>query len=95
MRAMILLAALALPSSAPATEREAPTARTPAVAKSQQPCQRATVQMANRLNGGLTVRNLGELPPARLEHTVLREFDGCPIPAVVREGIGASGIGRR
>jgi len=32
-------------------------------------------------------RRLDQLPPGRLELTVLREVDGCPIPAVLREGI--------
>ncbi|WP_114952711.1 hypothetical protein [Sphingosinicella terrae] len=39
-------------------------------------------------------RRLGDLPPGRLELTVHREVDGCPIPAVLREGIGGAG-GRR
>ena len=33
-------------------------------------------------------RRLDELPPGRLELTVYRQVDGCPIPAVLREGIG-------
>ena len=35
-------------------------------------------------------RTLDELPPGRLELTVLREVDGCPIPVVLREGLGAA-----
>ena len=35
-------------------------------------------------------RRLIELPPGRLELAVHREVDGCPIPAVLREGIGGS-----
>lgn len=38
-------------------------------------------------------RRLGDLPPGRLELTVYREVDGCPIPAVLREGIGGAGTG--
>ena len=37
-------------------------------------------------------RRLIELPPGRLELTVMREFDGCPIPAVLREGIGGNPV---
>ena len=37
-------------------------------------------------------RRLIELPPGRLELAVMREFDGCPIPAVVREGIGGNPV---
>ena len=33
-------------------------------------------------------RRLDELPPGRLELTVYREVGGCPIPAVLQEGIG-------
>jgi hypothetical protein len=33
-------------------------------------------------------RTLDELPPARLELAVFRQVDGCPIPAVLRDGIG-------
>jgi hypothetical protein len=35
-------------------------------------------------------RRLIELPPGRLELAVHREVDGCPIPAVLREGLGGS-----
>lgn len=36
-------------------------------------------------------RRLGELPPGKLVLTVLRKDErGCPIPLVVREGIGAA-----
>lgn len=36
------------------------------------------------------VRRLDQLPPGSLELTVLREIDRCPIPAVLREGIGGN-----
>lgn len=36
-------------------------------------------------------QRLIDLPPARLELTVRRSFDGCAEPAVIREGIGAPG----
>ena len=35
-------------------------------------------------------RTLDELPPGRLELAVFRQVDGCPIPAVLRDGIGAA-----
>ena len=35
-------------------------------------------------------RRLIDLPPGRLELAVHREVDGCPIPAVLREGLGGS-----
>jgi len=40
-------------------------------------------------------RTLDELPPGRLELTVLRQVDGCPIPAVLRERIGAAAEDQR
>jgi hypothetical protein len=39
-------------------------------------------------------RRLDQLPPGRLELTVVREVDGCPIPAVLREGISGWPAGR-
>ena len=50
-------------------------------------CPSATVHMADQPNRAVA-RRLDELPPGRLELTVLREVNGCPIPAVLREGIG-------
>lgn len=35
-------------------------------------------------------RRLDQLPPGRLELTVLRSVGGCPEPVVLREGIGAA-----
>ena len=36
------------------------------------------------------VRRLDQLPPGRLELTVLREMGNCPEPVVLREGIGGN-----
>ncbi len=54
-------------------------------------CPNARTYQAEDGSARLRPRRLDELPPGRLELTVLREFDGCPIPAVVREGLGAAG----
>ena len=35
-------------------------------------------------------RRLDQLPPGRLELTVLREVGNCPEPVVLREGIGGN-----
>ena len=54
-------------------------------------CPQATVRQAGE-GEPLRPRRLDELPAGSLELTVMREVDGCPIPAVVQEGIGS---GRR
>ena len=52
-------------------------------------CPRATVRQAEGRET-LRPRRFNELPPGRLELAVMREVDGCPIPAVLQEGIGGS-----
>ena len=52
-------------------------------------CPNARVRQADRVVGA-RARRLDELPPGRLELTVLRQLDGCAIPAVVRENIGGN-----
>lgn len=52
-------------------------------------CPNARVRQADRMSGAQAQR-LDELPPGRLELTVLRQVDGCAIPAVVRESIGGN-----
>ena len=52
-------------------------------------CPNARVRQADRV-AGARARRLDELPPGRLQLTVLREVDGCAIPAVVRENIGGN-----
>ncbi|HEV2865497.1 MAG TPA: hypothetical protein VGX37_03210 [Allosphingosinicella sp.] len=82
MLLMILMAALpAFPMPAAA----APPSRL--WAETSPKCPEARVQMtAQRVP--LVPRRLDELPPGRLELTVLREVHGCPIPAVLRDGLG-------
>lgn len=50
-------------------------------------CPHATVRQADD-GRTLRPRRFNELPPGRLELAVLREVDGCPIPAVLQENIG-------
>ncbi len=45
-------------------------------------------RIATVLRKSVRPQRLDELPPGRLEHSVFRQVDGCPIPAVVREGVG-------
>ena len=73
------------------------TAPAPAVGAAVQPptaltsakCPNATVRQAG-IPERVAPQRLDQLPPGRLELTVLREFDRCPIPAVLREGIGGN-----
>jgi hypothetical protein len=52
-------------------------------------CPHATVRQAEGREA-LRPRRFNELPSGRLELAVMREVDGCPIPAVLQEGIGGS-----
>ena len=53
-------------------------------------CANPSTRMADERQRGNQARRLDELPPGRLELAVLREVDGCVIPAVVHEGIGGN-----
>jgi hypothetical protein len=74
-----MLTMLLLTLSAAAATPSALPAKTPK-------CARADVTLARPADA--RARRLDQLPPGRLELTVLREIDRCPIPAVLREGIG-------
>ncbi len=83
----MLFAAVALSPAAslPLRPMEAP------LSVKMRDCPNARTYHAEDGPARLRPRRLDELPPGRLELTVLREFDGCPIPAVMREGLGAAG----
>jgi hypothetical protein len=97
MLVMILLAAIsALDAPSAAGAQPAPSSALPA---SPQDCPdlRPRIAEAPPPQPGIAdptrpvrPRTLDELPPGRLELTVLRKIDGCPIPAVLREGIGGT-----
>ena len=74
--------------AAPAHERPVTITTLPPIAvDARKACPRPELRMAERRQG-VRAERLVDLPPGRLELTVQREFDGCPIPAVLREGIG-------
>ena len=81
---MHLLFLVALLAMAPVSSPLQPTGRSPLNDK----CPNATSWFAGQSRGA-DARRLDQLPPGRLELTVLREVDGCPIPAVLREGISS------
>jgi hypothetical protein len=89
----ILLAALQLAQApaAPAPVSEIPRLSPPD--SRAKDCPRTTLRYAEE-DVPRGARRLIELPPGRLELAVMREFDGCAIPAVVREGIGGNPAGR-
>ena len=62
----------------------------PATPNSERKCMSLGPQFAAILRKGVTPQRLDELPPGRLELTVMRMVDGCPQPAVIRENIGPS-----
>ena len=51
-------------------------------------CGRPDVHHARR-GAPVRPRNLGELPPGNLELAVYRQLEGCEVPAIVRQNIGA------
>ena len=87
----LLLAAIQLLPAAPAAPTAQPELRPSVGGVGAGPkCPRATVHQATQ--GDVPrPRRFNELPAGRLELAVLREFDGCPIPAVLQEGIGTGG----
>ena len=60
----------------------------PAAPNAERKCMSLGPQAAAILRKGVRPQRLDELPPGRLELTVMRVVDGCPQPAVIRENIG-------
>ena len=86
---MLLTVLLAAVSAAPAVSLPLRPMDQP-VSVDQRECPNArTYQAADGVSRPRAWR-LDELPPGRLELSVLRQVNGCPIPAVVREGIGGN-----
>ncbi len=52
-------------------------------------CPDSRPRLADQHDRPGQARRLGDLPPGQLELAVLRKVDGCAIPAIVREGLGA------
>jgi len=73
-----------------ATAVASPPAPSPAAGapNDQRKCMALGPQVAAILRKGVAPQRLDELPPGRLELTVMRMVDGCPQPAVIRENIG-------
>ena len=91
---MLLTILLAAVQSTQSAALPAPAADIRAFAPVQartEKCRAAVMHHAQD-KASARARRLIELPPGRLELTVMRMIDGCPIPAVVREGIGANPV---
>ena len=78
---LFLLTALAASATTPSVVRIPEAAAAPDRCKTQI----TYAKDAPRTHG---LRRLGEEPPAKEYLTVLRTVDGCPVPAVIRTGIG-------
>ena len=95
MLLMLLLGFAIAPSAAAAAPTAFPTPAadgftSPSVGEGErEKCLNPTVRQAEE-QAGNRARRLDELPPGRLEFAVLREVDGCVIPAVVQENIGGN-----
>ena len=82
----LLLMLIATSATSPQPPPAQPAA--PSAPNSERKCMSLGPQIAAILRKGVRPQRLDELPPGRLELTVLREVDGCPQPAVIRENIG-------
>ena len=87
---MLLTLVLAVVSATPAASLPLRPLDTPLAAKDE--CGNARTYQAEDGQSRLRLRRLDELPPGRLELTVLRQFDRCPIPAVLRDNIGGRAL---
>jgi len=90
MRALIVLALLAAPASSAAEAAPAPSVRafekSPLV-RPQLDCFAGRVEHANK-GERLQPRRLDELPPGKLYHSVMRQFDGCQEMVLVSQERG-------
>ena len=88
----MLFSLLTVLAAAPAIDGAARVQPTPDVqpmpAGQAKSCPNARLRHVVKPGQRLRPQRLDELPPAALELTVLREIDGCAIPAIVREGLG-------
>ena len=75
------------PDGGAAPVQPAPELR-PLPADQAKSCPNARIRHVLKPGQGLRPQRLDELPPAALELSVLREIDGCAVPAIVREGLG-------
>jgi hypothetical protein len=98
MRFVILFAAVVLPASSAAAPPPAVApapAPAPALPQSQgfgsasAACVNPNVHQAEG-RGTAEAKRLGELPPANLYLSVMREVDGCNMPVIVNYGVGAA-----
>ena len=89
----LLLVLIATAAASPQPPPAQPAA--PAAPNSERKCMSLGPQVAAILRKGVRPQRLDELPPGRLELTVMRVVDGCPQPAVIRENIGPAPARRR
>ena len=80
---LFLLASLAAAGAAPTAIRMPEP-----VAKPVRSCKPHGITFAEQASKSRGLHRLGEEPPAREYLTVVRNVGGCPIPAIVRTGIG-------
>ena len=91
---MLLISMVAAVTATPAASLPLRPMHQPLPAN-QQECENATTYQADQGIPRARARRLDELPPGRLELTVMRSFNGCPMPAVLRDGIGGNPEGQR
>ena len=84
MRALILVAALAIPAATPAA---APAPPTPVkvIGPPQPPCPTDVRMRPLKEGSSARPERLGELPPGELLYAVWRSVEGCVEPVIVRE----------
>ena len=85
---MIVSILFAMLSASTVTQPTAPLDTLSPDSAARKICPDLGPRIAAVLRKSVRPQRLDELPPGRLEHSVFRQVDGCPIPAVVREDVG-------
>ena len=89
MLSIMLFAALPVIAASPPAPAASEVRTSVAVPAARKDCRDTMLHMTEQ-PGSTRARRLDQLPPGRLELTVMRQVGGCPIPAVLREGIGGA-----
>ena len=89
MRHLLLLMLLAAAPGAAAPPQPQPGLGVGAAGPPGGHCRVRSDHAAHGPRKGVVPRKLGELPPADLMLAVYRTENGCPVPTIVRKGVGA------
>lgn len=90
IRPIVLAVFLSATTSAAQPPQPEPAAREPLTGSTATggPCRFADLRR-HATGDRAQAQRLGDLPPGDLELAVVRSFDGCMMPVIVRQGFGA------